>query len=131
MAQAGVLACGARPSVVGGGVGHWRSREEYDDGKGGGYQLGLRELDSCTGGGPGAMKGPMKGAHVAHAKQRRRQGRYLGISEPGIIAAEAPNPIVNELVIMPAIAKRLEASLPRAHGTLVFPRGVGPTEHLL
>ncbi|HBP68890.1 MAG TPA: LOG family protein, partial [Alcanivorax sp.] len=49
----------------------------------------------------GAMKGPMKGAHVAHAKQRRRQGRYLGISEPGIIAAEAPNPIVNELVIMP------------------------------
>ncbi|HCI10222.1 MAG TPA: LOG family protein, partial [Alcanivorax sp.] len=58
--------------------GHSISREEYDYAKSVGYQLGLRELDICTGCGPGAMKGPMKGAHVAHAKQRRRQGRYLG-----------------------------------------------------
>ena len=52
------------------------------------------------------MKGLMKGANVAYAKQRRKDGRYLGISEPGIIAAEAPNPIVNELVVMPDIEKR-------------------------
>ena len=77
------------------------------------------------------MKGPMKGAHVAHAKQRNRQGRYLGISEPGIIAAEAPNPIVNELVIMPDIEKRLEAFLRIAHSIIVFPGGVGTTEEIL
>lgn len=69
------------------------------------------------------MKGPMKGAHVAHAKQRFKDGRYLGISEPGIIAAEAPNPIVNELVIMPDIEKRLEAFLRVGHGIIVFLAG--------
>jgi predicted Rossmann-fold nucleotide-binding protein len=111
--------------------GHAISREEYDYAKSVGYQLGLRHLDICTGCGPGAMKGPMKGAHVAHAKQRRRQSRYLGISEPGIIAAEAPNPIVNELVIMPDIEKRLEAFLRLAHGIIIFPGGVGTTEEIL
>lgn len=55
------------------------------------------------------MKGPMKGATISHAKQRLTGGRYLGLTEPGIIAAEAPNPIVNELVILPDIEKRLEA----------------------
>ena len=51
----------------------------------------------------------MKGATIGHAKQRIRDGRYIGITEPGIIAAESPNPIVNHLVIMPDIEKRLEA----------------------
>ena len=37
----------------------------------------------------------MKGATIAHAKQRRRRTRYIGITEPGIIAAESPKPIVN------------------------------------
>jgi predicted Rossmann-fold nucleotide-binding protein len=96
-----------------------------------GYHLGLRDLDICTGCGPGAMKGPMKGANVAHAKQRRREGRYLGISEPGIIAAEAPNPIVNELVVMPDIEKRLEAFVRLGHGIVVFPGGVGTAEEIL
>ncbi|HWR87169.1 MAG TPA: pyrimidine/purine nucleosidase domain-containing protein, partial [Acidiferrobacterales bacterium] len=79
--------------------GHSISRGEYDYSKLIGYQLGLRGLDICTGCGPGAMKGPMKGATIGHAKQRIRGGQYLGISEPGIIAAESPNPIVNDLVI--------------------------------
>ncbi|HEX5676694.1 MAG TPA: nucleotide 5'-monophosphate nucleosidase PpnN [Alcanivorax sp.] len=129
--NAGVLHAGELPNLVVCWGGHSISREEYDYAKSVGYQLGLRELDICTGCGPGAMKGPMKGAHVAHAKQRRRQGRYLGISEPGIIAAEAPNPIVNELVIMPDIEKRLEAFLRVAHGIIVFPGGVGTTEEIL
>jgi len=128
--NAGVLHAGELPNLVVCWGGHSISREEYDYAKSVGYQLGLRELDICTGCGPGAMKGPMKGAHVAHAKQRR-QGRYLGISEPGIIAAEAPNPIVNELVIMPDIEKRLEAFLRVAHGIIVFPGGVGTTEEIL
>ena len=81
--------------------GHAISREEYDYTKLVGYELGLRGLNVCTGCGPGAMKGPMKGATIGHAKQRIRNGRYVGITEPGIIAAESPNPIVNSLVIMP------------------------------
>jgi predicted Rossmann-fold nucleotide-binding protein len=77
------------------------------------------------------MKGPMKGATIAHAKQRVGQGRYIGISEPGIIAAESPNPIVNELVIMPDIEKRLEAFVRLGHGIVVFPGGVGTAEEIL
>ncbi len=71
------------------------------------------------------MKGPMKGATIAHSKQRVSPGRYIGITEPGIIAAESPNPIVNELVIMPDIEKRLEAFVRLAHGMIIFPGGVG------
>ncbi|MGJ8513334.1 nucleotide 5'-monophosphate nucleosidase PpnN [Carnimonas bestiolae] len=111
--------------------GHSISREEYDYSKAVGYQLGLRRMDICTGCGPGAMKGPMKGANVAHAKQRYAPARYLGISEPGIIAAESPNPIVNQLTIMPDIEKRLEAFVRVGHGIIVFPGGVGTAEEIL
>jgi len=111
--------------------GHSISRGEYDYTKLVGYQLGLRGLDICTGCGPGAMKGPMKGATIGHAKQRIRGGQYLGISEPGIIAAESPNPIVNDLVIMPDIEKRLEAFVRTGHAFVVFPGGVGTAEEVL
>ncbi len=111
--------------------GHSITRREYDYTKEVGYQLGLRGLDICTGCGPGAMKGPMKGAAVGHAKQRRRDARYLGLSEPGIIAAEPPNPMVSHLVVMPDIEKRLEAFLRLGHGILVFPGGAGTAEEVL
>ena len=111
--------------------GHSIGREEYDYTKEVGYQLGLRGLDICTGCGPGAMKGPMKGATIGHAKQRNTSGRYMGLSEPGIIAAEPPNPIVNELVILPDIEKRLEAFVRTGHGFVVFPGGVGTVEEIL
>src|SRR5690606_25331953 len=64
-------------------------------------------------------------------KQRIRNGRYIGITEPGIIAAEPPNAIVNHLVIMPDIEKRLEAFVRAAHGIIVFPGGVGTAEEIL
>jgi predicted Rossmann-fold nucleotide-binding protein len=111
--------------------GHSISREEYDYTKLVGYQLGLRGLDICTGCGPGAMKGPMKGATIGHSKQRIRGGQYLGITEPGIIAAEPPNPIVNDLVIMPDIEKRLEAFVRTGHAFVIFPGGVGTAEEFL
>jgi predicted Rossmann-fold nucleotide-binding protein len=111
--------------------GHSIGREEYLFTKRVGYELGLRRLDICTGCGPGAMKGPMKGATIAHAKQRRGGNRYIGITEPGIIAAESPNPIVNHLVIMPDIEKRLEAFVRLGHGIIVFPGGVGTAEEIL
>ena len=111
--------------------GHSISRVEYDYTKEVGYQLGLRKADICTGCGPGAMKGPMKGATFGHAKQRIEDGQYLGITEPGIIAAESPNPIVNDLVILPDIEKRLEAFVRTGHGIIVFPGGAGTTEEIL
>lgn len=111
--------------------GHAINRVEYDYSKLVGYEMGLRELDVCTGCGPGAMKGPMKGATISHAKQRIYNGRYVGITEPGIIAAESPNPIVNSLVIMPDMEKRLEAFVRLGHGIVVFPGGVGTAEEIL
>jgi predicted Rossmann-fold nucleotide-binding protein len=77
------------------------------------------------------MKGPMKGATIGHAKQRIRNGRYIGLTEPGIIAAESPNPIVNELVIMPDMEKRLEGFVRIAHSIVIFPGGVGTAEEIL
>ena len=105
--NADILRSMTKPKLVVCWGGHSISREEYDYTKVVGYHLGLRGEDICTGCGPGAMKGPMKGAAVGHAKQRISDGQYLGITEPGIIAAESPNPIVNELVILPDIEKRL------------------------
>ncbi|MFI3157527.1 MAG: nucleotide 5'-monophosphate nucleosidase PpnN [Methylococcaceae bacterium] len=111
--------------------GHSISRKEYDYTKTVGHEMGLRGLDICTGCGPGAMKGPMKGATIGHAKQRIKNGQYLGITEPGIIAAESPNPIVNDLVILPDIEKRLEAFVRTGHGIVVFPGGAGTAEEIL
>jgi predicted Rossmann-fold nucleotide-binding protein len=122
---------GLDPKLVVCWGGHSISRIEYDYTKEVGYQLGLRGLDICTGCGPGAMKGPMKGATIGHAKQRITDGRYIGITEPGIIAAEAPNPIVNQLAIMPDIEKRLEAFVRLGHGIIVFPGGAGTAEEIL
>ena len=119
------------PDIVVFWGGHSISRLEYNYTKKVGYETGLRSLNICTGCGPGAMKGPMKGAAIAHAKQRVTGGSYIGISEPGIIAAESPNPIVNQLVIMPDIEKRLEAFVRLGHGFVVFPGGVGTAEEIL
>ena len=129
--NADVLHPMTNPNLVVCWGGHSISREEYDYSKKVGYELGLRSLDICTGCGPGAMKGPMKGAAIAHAKQRVTTGRYLGFSEPGIIAAESPNPIVNDLVILPDIEKRLEAFVRAGHGIVVFPGGAGTAEEIL
>ncbi|MDG1906060.1 MAG: nucleotide 5'-monophosphate nucleosidase PpnN [Arenicella sp.] len=120
-----------RPNFVVCWGGHSINSVEYDYSKNVGYRLGLRGIDICTGCGIGAMKGPMKGANVAHAKQRSSSPRYIGISEPGIIASEAPNAIVNELIIMPDIEKRLEAFVRMAHGVVVFPGGAGTAEEIL
>src|SRR5690606_23949018 len=96
-----------------------------------GYQLGLRGLDICTGCGPVAMKGPTKGATIGHAKQRNREGRYVGVSEAVISAAESPNPIHNHHVKLPDSAKRLDAYVRLGHAIIVFPGGVGTLDEIL
>lgn len=129
--NAGALQTHSEPNMVVCWGGHSISEEEYAYTYQVGHELGLRELNICTGCGPGAMKGPMKGAAVSHAKQRVNNGRYVGLTEPSIIAAEPPNPIVNELIIMPDIEKRLEAFVRLGHGIIIFPGGVGTAEELL
>ena len=129
--NAQTLRSGVEPKIVVCWGGHSISTEEYKYTKKVGHELGLRGLDICTGCGPGVMKGPMKGATISHAKQRNLKGRYLGLTEPGIIAAEAPNPIVNELVILPDIEKRLEAFVRVGHGIIIFPGGAGTAEEFL
>jgi len=120
-----------RPKIVVCWGGHSISREEYDYTKKVGYHLGLRGLGVCTGCGAGAMKGPMKGVTIGHAKQRISNDQYLGLTEPGIITAEVPNPIVKAIVILPDIEKRLEAFVRTGHGIVVFPGGVGTAEEIL
>ena len=128
--NANILQSVAKPNLVVCWGGHSITRQEYDYSKEVGYHLGLRGLNICTGCGPGAMKGPMKGAAVGQAKQRIQDSQYLGITEPGIIAAEPPNPIVNNLVILPDIEKRLEAFVRIGHAMIVFPGGVGTAEEI-
>ncbi|WP_158967048.1 nucleotide 5'-monophosphate nucleosidase PpnN [Paraglaciecola sp. L3A3] len=129
--HAQAITCSAELNMVVCWGGHSIGTVEYQYTKEVGYQLGLRRLNICTGCGPGAMKGPMKGATIGHAKQRYKIGRYLGLTEPGIIAAEPPNAIVNELVIMPDIEKRLEAFIRLSHAIVIFPGGAGTAEELL
>jgi hypothetical protein len=129
--NAQLLKANTTPNIVVCWGGHSVSREEYNYSKFVGYELGLRRLNICTGCGPGVMKGPMKGAAVGHSKQRMTHPRYVGLTEPGIIAAEAPNAMVNELVILPDIEKRLEAFVRFGHGIIIFPGGAGTMEELL
>ncbi|MCK5829736.1 MAG: LOG family protein [Methylococcales bacterium] len=129
--NANIISQQIEPKLVVCWGGHSISREEYTYTKDVGYQIGLRDMNICTGCGPGAMKGPMKGATIGHSKQRISNGHYIGITEPGIIAAESPNPIVNDLVIMPDIEKRLEAFVRVGHGIIVFPGGAGTAEEIL
>ena len=127
----GIVTSNLPPRLVVCWGGHSISRIEYDFTKEVGYQLGLRGFDIATGCGGGAMKGPMKGATIGHGKQLNKGSRFVGISEPGIIAAESPNPLVNELIILPDIEKRLEAFVRLAHGVVVFPGGAGTAEEIL
>lgn len=129
--NANIVQPNLKPDLVVCWGGHSIDRIEYEYTKEVGYELGLRGLNIATGCGPGAMKGPMKGAAIGHAKQQVGHRRYIGISEPGILAAEAPNPIVNELVILPDIEKRLEAFVRVAHSIVVFPGGAGTAEEVL
>lgn len=129
--NANVIKPETEPNLITCWGGHSIDHIEYKYTKEVGYELGLRGFNICTGCGPGAMKGPMKGATIGHAKQRSNTGRYLGLTEPSIIAAEPPNPIVNELVIMPDIEKRLEGFVRLSHGIIIFPGGAGTSEELL
>ncbi|MDC1207814.1 nucleotide 5'-monophosphate nucleosidase PpnN [Litorivicinus sp.] len=111
--------------------GHSINSKEYNYARLVGQELGLRVFDICTGSGPGVMKAVMHGAFDGHQRQGWRHGRFIGLSEVGIIATEPPNSLVSELVIMPDMEKRLEAFVRVAHGIIIFPGGPGTVEEVL
>jgi hypothetical protein len=69
-----------------------------------------------------AVPGAMKGLAPPSAANSASSSCYIGAHEPGIIAAEPPNPIVTQLATMPDIEKP-EAPVRVAHGIVVFRRG--------
>ncbi|WP_392566141.1 nucleotide 5'-monophosphate nucleosidase PpnN [Utexia brackfieldae] len=129
--NANALHVGEEPNLIVCWGGHSINDTEYYYARQVGTQLGLRKLNICTGCGPGVMEAPMKGAAVGHAQQRYKESRFIGMTEPSIIAAEPPNALVNELIIMPDIEKRLEGFVRMAHGIIIFPGGPGTAEELL
>lgn len=129
--NAKALIVGEHPNLVVCWGGHSINEVEYQYCRQVGLELGLREMNIITGCGTGVMEAPMKGAAIGHANQRYKNSRFVGITEPSIIASEPPNPIVNELIIMPDIEKRLEAFVRMGHGILIFPGGPGTLEELL
>ena len=128
--NAGIFSKTGKHKVVTLWGGHAIGQDEYQFSLRLGNSLGLRFMDVITGCGPGAMRGPMEGAAIGHAMQRVSDGRYIGVTEPGIIASEAPNSIVDPLVIMPDIEKRLEAFVRLGQGIIIFPGGVGTMEEI-
>ena len=97
-----------------------------------GLELGLRKIDICTGCGPGVMEAPMKGSFQGFSEQcEQDKCRMIGLTEPSIIAAEPPNAMVSDLVILPDIEKRLEAFVRLGHTMIIFPGGPGTAEELL
>ena len=129
--NAKTLIVGESPNLVVCWGGHSINQVEYQYCRAVGTELGLRELNIITGCGPGVMEAPMKGAAIGHANQRYKNSRFIGITEPSIIASEPPNPIVNELIIMPDIEKRLEAFVRIGHGIVIFPGGPGTFEEFM
>lgn len=116
------------PNIIVCWGGHSINQTEYEYGYAVGQELGVRHLNICTGCGPGAMEAPMRGAAVGHARQSNKESRFIGITETSIVAAEPPNPLVNELIVMSDIEKRLEAFIRLGHGVIIFPGGVGTAE---
>ncbi|TDQ59011.1 hypothetical protein EDC45_0803 [Mesocricetibacter intestinalis] len=129
--NAKALIVGEEPNLIVCWGGHSVNQTEYQYCRAVGMELGLRELNIITGCGPGVMEAPMKGAAIGHANQRFKNSRFIGITEPSIIASEPPNPIVNELIIMPDIEKRLEAFIRMGHGFVIFPGGPGTFEEFM
>ena len=129
--NANALNIDKEPNLVVCWGGHSISEVEYQYSRAVGLELGLRELNIITGCGTGVMEAPMKGAAIGHANQRVKNSRFIGVTEPSIIASEPPNPIVNELIIMPDIEKRLEAFVRMGHGIVIFAGGPGTFEEFM
>ena len=135
--HSGLLYRGERQLVTFTWGGHKVSRAEYEFAKQVGYwtALSMPAMENITGCGDGIMKAPFKGAQVGYGKQRtyERFGMrdFIGFTEKDILAAEAPNELVNRLVVFPNIEYRMEGFIRSAHRGRVHPGGVGTLEEIL
>lgn len=111
--------------------GHTVGPADYVYSKRVGEEFGLRGVEAISGGGPGTMRGTLKGNKKGFEQQEFIGSRQMGFTAPEIIAAEPPNIHVTDLVILPDIEKRLEAFTRRMHGIVFLPGGVGTMEELL
>ncbi|MGN0914732.1 MAG: nucleotide 5'-monophosphate nucleosidase PpnN [Succinivibrio sp.] len=130
--NAHVLQAGIKPNLAVCWGGHSINESEYDYAYKVGLEMGLRKIDICTGCGPGVMEAPMKGSLQGYSEQcEQEKCRMIGLTEPSIIAAEPPNSMITDLVILPDIEKRLEAFVRLGHNLVIFPGGPGTAEELL
>jgi hypothetical protein len=96
-AMRAVLDFKSKPNLVVCWGGHSINTEEYQYTKKVGYELGLRGLDVCTGCGPGRHEGPDEGRDHRPRQAAHRRRPVHRSHRARIIAAEPPNPIVNQL----------------------------------
>lgn len=114
--------------------GHTISRSEFDFAERIGYfDAKFNKTAFITGSGPGTMHAPFVGAARAYEELDLDVGerRYVGFTERGIIVAETPNSLVNELVIFPNIETRMEAFIRSAQRLRVHPGGAGTAEEIM
>ncbi|WP_321403422.1 PpnN family nucleotide 5'-monophosphate nucleosidase [Maridesulfovibrio sp.] len=135
--HSGVMYRGERGLVMFTWGGHQVPLDEYNFAKELGYwtALFMPDMENITGCGVGVMKAPFKGAQVAYGKQNsfERFGHrdFIGFSEKKILAAEAPNELVTQLVTFPTIEERMEAFIRASHRGKVHPGGAGTVEEIL
>lgn len=111
--------------------GHTVGAAEYKYCKLVGEECGLRGWEGISGGGPGTMRGTLRGNEKGFHQLLVKDARQMGFTSPEIIAAEPPNIWVTDLVILPDIEKRLEAFARKMHAIVFLPGGVGTFEELL
>ena len=130
--NAGAFKPHIKPNVVACWGGHsLKDTSEAEFAKDVGYELGIKLLNTLSGSGPGIMQSVHEGALLGHYKQRFKDGCTYGISEPGILAAEAPNHFNSCFMVLPTIELRLQAFIQFSSGIIVFPGGVGTLEEIM
>jgi predicted Rossmann-fold nucleotide-binding protein len=96
------------------------------------HDAAVNRTENITGCGPGIMEAPFEGALKAYrAMKILEQRQFIGFTEEGIVRAEAPNELVDHLVIFSDIRKRIEAFIRASHRIRVHPGGVGTLEEIM
>lgn len=111
--------------------GHTIGSAEYKYSKLVGEEFGLRGWEGISGGGPGTMRGTLRGNQKGFHQQLIDNSRQMGFSAPEIIAVEPPNVWVTDLAILHDIEMRLEAFARKMHAIVFLPGGIGTLEELL
>lgn len=106
-----------------------RKEEEFERQLG--YFDGIRGMEIITGSGGGSMKAPFEGALRGYIMQNLRDRRFIGFTEQGILAGEAPNNLLSDLLVFPNIEMRMEAFIRASHRGRVHPGGTGTMEEAM